>query len=320
MRHDVGVLRAAAASVLFVAAVAAAQTFTEFPVGAGRIGGIAAGHDGNLWFTETAANKIGRITPVGVIDTFPIRFGASPQEITAGPDGSLWFTESDAIGRITTEGVVSEFLLSSTRLNQSPVSITSGPDGNIWFTLSGSSVGRLTADGLFAFFETNYDQLSSITGGPDGNIWFITNADQSKICRITPDGVITQFGNTYGTYGPLRVPQQIMAGPDGNLWFTQRLEPLVGRITTDGTITQYAVGTFTSSIVAWNRDLWLSDASAKRLLRLTTDGKLLGQITLPTTIGPITAMAIGPDGNLWLIEASGIIGRVAFPRRRAARH
>jgi virginiamycin B lyase len=319
MQFRAGLVRTAAASVFFVAAVATAQPFTEFAVGAGTIGGIAAGHDGNLWFTETAANRIGRITPTGIIDVFPIsRPGASPGQITAGPDRNLWFIESGAIGRITVEGVVSEFPL--TRINQSAVGIASGPDGNIWFTLEGGWVGRLSLDGLFTFFSTNYDQLSSITGGPDGNVWFLTNADQSKICRITPDGVITQFGNTYGTYGPLRGPQQITAGPDGNLWFTQALAPSIGRITTNGTITEYAIGTFASNIAAWNGELWLADWFSKKLLRLTTEGHVRGELALPSTTGAVTAMTVGSDGNLWVVEASGIIGRVAFPRRRAARH
>ena len=33
---------------------------------------ITAGHDGNLWFTEAGANKIGRITPSGAISEFAI--------------------------------------------------------------------------------------------------------------------------------------------------------------------------------------------------------------------------------------------------------
>src|SRR5439155_25862858 len=32
---------------------------------------IAAGPDGNLWFTEPAPNRIGRITPAGVVTEFP---------------------------------------------------------------------------------------------------------------------------------------------------------------------------------------------------------------------------------------------------------
>jgi hypothetical protein len=69
---------------------------------------ITAGPDGNLWFTESRANKIGRITPSGTIDEFPVPTAKSlPFGITAGPDGNLWFTESKAnkIGRITSASV-----------------------------------------------------------------------------------------------------------------------------------------------------------------------------------------------------------------------
>jgi len=43
---------------------AVAGTITEFPTptGSGDPFGIAAGPNGNLWFTESQGNKIGRIT------------------------------------------------------------------------------------------------------------------------------------------------------------------------------------------------------------------------------------------------------------------
>ncbi len=47
---------------------------------------IAAGPDGNLWFTESMANKIGRIAPAtGAITEFPTVAGASPGGIARGP-------------------------------------------------------------------------------------------------------------------------------------------------------------------------------------------------------------------------------------------
>ena len=76
--------------------------------------GITSGPDGNLWFTEQTANKIGRITTAGVVTEYNVPTGGSgPYGITLGSDGNLWFTESSAsvhkIGRITTSGVITEF-------------------------------------------------------------------------------------------------------------------------------------------------------------------------------------------------------------------
>src|SRR5690242_15173561 len=71
---------------------------------------IAAGPDGNLWFTDTRG-AIDRATPAGVMASFPLpRAGASPVGIAAGSDGNLWFTEADGnrVGRITPAGAVTE--------------------------------------------------------------------------------------------------------------------------------------------------------------------------------------------------------------------
>ena len=54
---------------------------------------IAAGSDGNLWFTQYSSSKIGRMTPGGVTTYFPLPKGfENPEGITAGPDGALWYT------------------------------------------------------------------------------------------------------------------------------------------------------------------------------------------------------------------------------------
>jgi virginiamycin B lyase len=63
------VLAGAAAGI---AERALAQTITEFPVPGTTPTGITVGSDGALWFTETAAGQIGRITIAGVITEFPI--------------------------------------------------------------------------------------------------------------------------------------------------------------------------------------------------------------------------------------------------------
>ncbi|MBV8153106.1 MAG: hypothetical protein JOY98_01700, partial [Candidatus Eremiobacteraeota bacterium] len=102
-------------------------------------GGIAAGPDGKLWFTECTANKIGTITTLGAINVAvsPTTASTHPKYITAGPDGAMWFTEnggggSSHIGRITTGGALNEYLTKTA--DSGPVSIVAGPDKTLWFT------------------------------------------------------------------------------------------------------------------------------------------------------------------------------------------
>ena len=59
---------------------------------------VVQGPDGNLWFTEFDAAKIGRITPSGTVTEFSagIQARSQPVGITVGPDDNLWFAEFNA--------------------------------------------------------------------------------------------------------------------------------------------------------------------------------------------------------------------------------
>ncbi|MDP1922446.1 MAG: SMP-30/gluconolactonase/LRE family protein [Myxococcales bacterium] len=62
--------------------------------------GITIGADGNVWFAETRAGKLGRLNPAtGVMTEYPLP-GAHPIKLTRGPDGNLWFTTQEhQVGR-----------------------------------------------------------------------------------------------------------------------------------------------------------------------------------------------------------------------------
>jgi streptogramin lyase len=118
--------------------------FTAFPISFGLNTNpthITAGPDGNLWITEDAGNRIGRMTPTGVLSQFSsgLASGSAPDGITPGPDGNLWFTEGGArgIGRITPAGVITEFLDSN--FESAARGIVSGPDGISGSPSSGGS-------------------------------------------------------------------------------------------------------------------------------------------------------------------------------------
>jgi virginiamycin B lyase len=65
---------------------------------------IAPGPDGNLWFSEYNATKIGRIPLAGQITQFTLPDPMSnPVGLCSGPDDTLWFAESagNRIGRLS---------------------------------------------------------------------------------------------------------------------------------------------------------------------------------------------------------------------------
>ncbi len=198
---------------------------------------IAKGADGNLWFTEQNASKIGVITPTGLmIAEYPTPTANShPNGITAGPDGNMWFVEETAnkIASITPSGVITEY---STGLTDAsgPFGITAGPDGNIWFTeQSANKIGKITPAGVITEYSTGLSASSipvGITAGPDGNLWF-TELTGNKIGKITLTGVITEY--TAGLPSSSQ-PLGITVGPDGNIWFTEFAANAIGRIVVGG--------------------------------------------------------------------------------------
>jgi Bacterial Ig-like domain (group 1) len=183
------------AATLLVPAVAPAA-ITEYPIPtpASRSVDITAGPDGALWFTESDAGKIGRVTTTGSFSEFelPTPSFSAPYGITAGPDGALWFTESSSsankIGRVTTTGSFSEFPLPTP--GSVPIGITAGPDGALWFTefSSGANkIGRLTTTGSLSEFPipTPSSGPNGITAGPDAAVWFTESTPSAnKIGRI----------------------------------------------------------------------------------------------------------------------------------------
>lgn len=302
---------------LSVSAVAQSGTYSNIsgygvPTANSFPGGITAGPDGALWFTENQGNKIGRITTAGVITEYPVLTVSShPFAITTGPDGALWFAEggsgsiSGKIGRITTTGIVTEYPVPTVQSN--PLGITAGPDGALWFTeMSGNNIGRISTAGAV----TEYPVFGSpwgITAGPDGALWF-TEYQNNQIGRITTAGVIAAYtvvpGSPIQTY-----PLWITAGPDGALWFT--LTGQVGRITTAGVVTGlYPVGRGPSGITPGpDGALWFALSNRNGIGRITTGG-IITRYSVPAAEKTPNMITRGSDGALWFTASYGnYIGR-----------
>ena len=105
------------------------------------LGGLAAGPDGNLWYTNCDTRAIGRITPAGVFTEFPSLSLECPESIATGPDGHLWVTDSEnqALVRVSTTGAMQFFF--NDPLVISPGAMTAGPDGSMWFKTGDSDTG-----------------------------------------------------------------------------------------------------------------------------------------------------------------------------------
>ena len=279
--------------------------------------GAALGPDGNVWFTETAGDRVGRITPHGKVTEFSAGMTpfSSAAGITAGPDGNMWFAEgAGRIGRITMSGAITEF---STGIpaGTKPASIAAGADGNLWFTDEAHpAVGRITTSGAVTMFTTGitYSAVAAFLGpcsmakGPNGNVWWleqdISSGNPPKIAQITPAGAVTEYALTQ------TFVSGVAPGPDGNVWFTEGSD--VARITPSGTITRFT-GNDTNGCIAAGPDgnLWFSGTFFDEIGKVTPSGTLTLYPQPPPGSGyGITAgseplgIAPGSDGNVWFTE------------------
>jgi streptogramin lyase len=318
---------AVASGLLAGPAPAATPTAREFSEGitpASSPNSIAAGADGNLWFTEFNGNRIGRITPAGAVTEFSgITAGGHPSVITAGPDGNLWFTEADQknIGRITPSGEVDEFPTGIVA-NAANRGIAAGPDGNLWFTNEAGVVGKMTPAGVvpnrYATGITGFP--GEIATGADGNLWFtetdsdLNEPNDHKIARITPEGTVTKYEIPDEPGQNQNGPRDIAAGPDGKLWFTLGPDG-IGRIDPnapdpEATITRFTAGITgnPNGIIAGpDGNLWFTGSGT--VGRITPSGAAT-EFSAGTSDDP-TGIVAGPDGNLWFTEFfSQRIGRI----------
>jgi virginiamycin B lyase len=161
-----------------------------------EIGGLAAGPDGNIWFTEPLQSQIVRMTPSGQMTEFPVP-AAAPYQIVVGPDGALWFIAASGprLGRISSQGAVTFYSLPEDR-HSGIGGLAVGADGNLWYT-DGQHVGRVTPAGVATIFRFPAD-FPSVEGfptplieGPDGNLWAL-DLIPGTLWRITPSGSIMQ--------------------------------------------------------------------------------------------------------------------------------
>jgi streptogramin lyase len=279
---------------------------------------ITAGPDGNLWFTEQAGGKVGKITTAGVITEFPIPTPASsPNGIATGPDGNLWFTEGfpSKIGRITPAGAITEFSIPT---NSGPNAIVAGADGNLWFTEFSNKIGRMTTTGVFTEFPIPIDNCypQSIAVGPNGNLWFVESsqlqgANINYIVEVTPEGLMHAFPV------PLASDQftnGIAAGGGNYLWFTEVGTGVVGRMNSFGAFVRFSATPFSGPwVIADGPDgnMWFTEINGGRIGRITPSGSIT-EVALASDIDEPGGIVAGPDGNLWFTERNANqIGRIA---------
>ena len=236
--------------------------------------GIAAGPDGNIWFSDNNGDALVRTMMTGKTKSF-----------------ALDFTENGQI------------------FGFEPLNPAVGADGKFYVTTDGTDpkngagmIGVLSTGGAFKIHDSpSKDDLGNngLALGPDGDVWF---AEKAHIAKITPTGTITEFAYPSGLND--NTAAGVVTGPDRKVWFTEYFTQKVANIDpATGTITEFDVGAAGCTgpqglAVGTDRDLYFNCA-ATAIAKMTTSGTVT---VIANPYGnPVTPqdMVTGPNGHIW---------------------
>lgn len=108
----------------------------------------------------------------------------------------------------------------------------------------------------------------------------------------------------FGVATPHSTPSGIAAGSDGALWFTENSADRIGRITTSGTVTEFALAAGSAPLnIALGADgaMWFTESTGNKIGRITPAGTI-AEFPLPTAGSSPRDIALGSDGNMWFTE------------------
>ncbi len=151
--------------------------------------------------------------------------------------------------------------------------------------------------------DAEHTLVASVTAtNGDGSIISLSSAS-STVARA--DFVTHKVGSEPGL-------RNICVGPDGNLWFTEYTTGKVGKITTGGSVTEYALpaGSKPDGIAAGSDgNLWFTDEGTSKVGKITTSGSIT-EYALPSGSAP-KGIVGGGDGNLWFSDyGSSKVGKI----------
>jgi len=252
--------------------------------GAVNVYGMAVGPDHRIWFSEFEGNAIGAITTTGVISEWPTVTDAQPNGIAVGRSPKrIW---SGGYGGTMISSKIDGAQTDYPIAGAHIGSLVLGPDKNIWFADYGNhAIGRITATGSVTEFAMPAGAIpSTIALGRDGNFW-VTDGGRNCIIKVAPTGaVLHSYGKGFSTG---ESPDAIVSAPDGNLYVSEDAHSL---------------------------------SIDDKIARVTTGGKIAEIGTLPPDAYP-NELAVGKDKNVYFaLYNLQAVGKIALSTGKVSYH
>ncbi|HZL19646.1 MAG TPA: choice-of-anchor D domain-containing protein [Polyangia bacterium] len=162
----------------------------------------------------------------------------------------------------------------------------------------GSAMGRMTLAGTFSVLGNPSDGVWFVVAAPDNNLWY-TNFSGSISSAVVGRMSTTGTTNEF-TFTGGREGENIAVGPDNNIWVSEPNSNLVLRVSTNGALLNQYTVPFAAELAAGpDGNVWVVDFFGSQIYRIVIAS---GAVTeYPVGDGP-NAISAGPDGNLWVLE------------------
>jgi virginiamycin B lyase len=271
-----------------------------------------------VWFAESGADRIGRLTYTGTTDytlqEYELPAGSRPLNVVVDDAGRAWFTENgrNRIGRIdNATGVLDEFVISTT--NVAPMDLDIAPDDSIWFTERdtdhiGQLVVNTTADYQVHEFHVERTDagLSGILVEGDDEIWVVLS-NYNRLARLQPS--VPRVDRT----GPLTptpaYPLMLAASPDRQrLWFTELYGNRISGVFVSTLQFGMRYSVPTSNSLPYDLDVdstgavWFSEQVGGKVGRLVlTTTAAFTEFPVPLPRARIQGLAVDSNDVVWFV-------------------
>ncbi len=297
-----------AISIFLASAVGAQVAISEWgvPTANSQPSNLAVDPSGNLWFTETAGNKIGKINQNGVFQEFDVSTANSqPWGVIVEGNGRVWFTETagNKIGNLNS-GVFGQDNVPT--VDSEPRGLALDGSGNIWFAeTKGNKIGKMTQAGKFDEYNvpTSNSEPWAVVADSSGNVWFTERAG-NKIGKLnTSNGQFSEY--QVPTSGS--APMGIALDGSGNVWFAEYEGNKIGMMAPSGNFTEHnlptAGGKPTWVAVDKAETVWYAASGTNSFGRVS--GGVVTEYGVPTPGSAPYGIAVDANGNVWFTQQAG---------------